>query len=100
VISVTLLFAPSRPAAQEAAGRKDKKALQGKWEVVSILKAGIEDKATGAVLKYIVFDGDKFKAMEAAGKETKAGHFKIDAAKSPKDMDVTVKEGDKEKTDL
>jgi uncharacterized protein (TIGR03067 family) len=88
-----------QPIEPEAPSDKDRLALQDKWQVVSVVKEGAEDK-TGNAPKYIVFDGDKIKIMVDPDKKAEAtGRFKVDAEKTPKNMDVVVgKKGDKDST--
>jgi uncharacterized protein (TIGR03067 family) len=99
-VSLSLLSAWTVLAVQETASEKDMKALQGKWQVVSMSKAGKEAKIANA-FKYLVFDGDKIKFMVDAEKEIKApGRFKVDASKTPNTIDVVEKIGDKDSTGL
>jgi uncharacterized protein (TIGR03067 family) len=70
-------------AGQDSASDKDKKALQGKWQIVSIT---VDDKTEAVAKGYIVFEGDKFKFTKKDFDSS--GAFIVDAGKSPKALDV------------
>jgi uncharacterized protein (TIGR03067 family) len=88
---------------QDGANKKDLDKLNGTWLAVSVLYDGkplVDEKAPdkGPVTK-LVYDGTKW--MVKVGNETVAsGIFKIDATKTPKEIDIfdeTGKKNDKTK---
>ena len=76
-------------AAADDAADKDKKAIQGKWKIVSA-KHGEKDLPDEERDKInetgMVFDGDKMTAPHN-------GSFKLDASKKPKEIDLTIDDG-------
>ncbi len=76
--------------ADDAADKKDKEKLQGTWTAVSGEKEGKEDPE--AKEHALVFEGDKF-SVKRGDKVVVRGTFKINAAKSPKTMDIEISEG-------
>jgi uncharacterized protein (TIGR03067 family) len=89
--SVALVFASLAVtvamAAQETANDKDKKALQGKWKVVSITRG--PDILTPTD-RYWAFEGEIVKTNTA--EKPVSSTFTIDAGKSPKAIDMKYKE--------
>ena len=65
---------------------KDKKLLQGNWEVVSMLQAGREIPRDGGKLIF-AFQGDKI-TVKLKDKILNEGTYKIDPGKKPKTIDV------------
>jgi uncharacterized protein (TIGR03067 family) len=76
--------------ADDAADKKDKEQLQGTWTAVSGESEGKE--SAEAKEHTMIFDGDKF-TVKRGDKVMVQGTFKIDASKSPRTMDLTIKEG-------
>jgi uncharacterized protein (TIGR03067 family) len=76
--------------ADDAADKKDKEKLQGTWTAVSGEKEGKEDPE--AKEHALVFEGDKF-SVKRGDKVVVRGTFKINAAKSPKTMNMEISEG-------
>ena len=73
-------------AVGDAATDKDKKILQGKWEVVSLMFRGMDQPVPpGGIV--LVFTGDKVESIKG-GKTIKTGTFKVDASKTPKTLDL------------
>jgi uncharacterized protein (TIGR03067 family) len=82
----------SSSAGQDKAGTTDKDKFQGTWSITSGTKDGKEmpaDKVKGAK---IVFEGDKVIA-KSEGKNEEAT-FKLDAGKKPKEIDLTLPNGE------
>ena len=81
---------------EESATKKDLEGLQGTWSLVSAMEDGkslAEDKVKQTT---IVSKDDTFRFPQLAEDATsKAGNFKLDATKKPKQMDTvsTEKEG-------
>ena len=76
-------------ALQESANEKDKKALQGKWDIVSVASAGKEQKPKGA---FVSFDGGKL-TFTPKLVDFSEFSFNLDASKTPKTLDLKS-EGD------
>jgi len=76
--------------ADDAADKKDKEKLQGTWMAVSGEKEGKDDPE--AKEHALVFEGDNF-MIKRGDKVFVRGTFKINAAKSPKTMDIDISEG-------
>jgi uncharacterized protein (TIGR03067 family) len=67
---------------------KDKKALQGTWQVTSFESKGEAVSEDTAKLMKLVFKDDTFSMSD--GKKTEGGKFKLDASKKPKALDATL----------
>jgi uncharacterized protein (TIGR03067 family) len=79
-----------------AEDRKDapndgKKAFQGTWTIVAMERGGkkVEEKVTAST---VVFDGDKYRIL-AGDKAVEEGTFRVDASKSPNQIDVAATAG-------
>jgi uncharacterized protein (TIGR03067 family) len=76
----------------QGAGDKDRKPMQGKWEVVSIVsKVGKEEPKPGQIL--FIVEGGKIinkEGMTITGEAT----FTLDSSKSPKTIDLKATSGD------
>jgi uncharacterized protein (TIGR03067 family) len=83
-----LLVACNRQQPQAAAPKTDLDRFQGTWYLVAAVEDGNvlpQDKVKGET---IVFKGDTFKFPGAAADATsKAGTFKLDETKTPKEID-------------
>src|SRR5262249_22343160 len=93
-LAVMLLIDSAFLAAQDpAASEKDKKLLQGQWELVSFVDAG--NKHEIRETKFIVFDGDSVKFTEGkkGDKVNDEGRFTVDAGKTPKTIDFKLTGG-------
>jgi len=71
---------------------KDKAALKGKWEPTSSESGGNKDDESDYKQFRVVFDGDKFTILKS-GETHMKGTFKLDAAQTPKRIDMTIEEG-------
>jgi uncharacterized protein (TIGR03067 family) len=84
-------------AAQDAANDKDKKALQGKWKVVSLTSGGEtkilgpDGKKSDGKMRYLLFEGETVK-FTTEDKVDVSATFTVDAGKSPKAIDMKEKE--------
>jgi uncharacterized protein (TIGR03067 family) len=75
------------------APKKDKEGLQGTWKVVSVEQGG---KAQEEGKEFVmVFDKDTF-AVKRGDDVIVKGTFKVDPAKKPKAIDMTITEAKKE----
>jgi len=79
-------------SAQEKAPKTDKDAIQGTWLVVAVEKEGKKAEVTKDMESTLTFSGDK--ATFKSEKTDKEGAFKIDAAKKPKEIDLTNPKSD------
>jgi uncharacterized protein (TIGR03067 family) len=85
------LFVAAVGLGQDGANKKDLDKLRGTWLIVSVVYDGkplVDEKAPdkGPVMK-LIYDGTKW--MVKGGDETVAnGIFKIDATKTPKEIDI------------
>ena len=88
-----LLVACNRQQPQAAAPKTDLDRFQGTWYLIAAVEDGNvlpQDKVKGET---IVFKGDTFQFPGAAADATsKAGTFKLDENKTPKEIDSTSKE--------
>lgn len=75
-------------ALQESANEKDKKALQGKWDIVSVASAGKEQKAQNGA--FVSFDGGKL-TFTPKSVDFSEFSFNLDASKTPKTLDLKSK---------
>jgi uncharacterized protein (TIGR03067 family) len=75
--------------ADEAANKKDQDALQGDWEAVALEANGnkASDEEVAAFRRSVT--GNNYK-VTIQGQVRGEGTFKVDAAKSPKTIDVTA----------
>jgi uncharacterized protein (TIGR03067 family) len=90
VAFVTTIGLAATAFADDAADKKDKEKLQGTWTAISGEKEGKEDPE--AKEHALVFEGDNF-MIKRGDKVFVRGTFKINAAKSPKTMDIDITEG-------
>jgi uncharacterized protein (TIGR03067 family) len=81
---------PAAPPA-DAPSAAAYKALQGKWEVVSVETANPKKTPPADYLKSVLvtFEGNVARATSPKEVEPLVGVFKLDADKSPKEMDLT-----------
>jgi uncharacterized protein (TIGR03067 family) len=86
VVAAGLLVAADDAKTQAPA---DQGKLQGTWEVVSMERGGM--KREGPPEAQLVFEGDKFTMK--MGERSIRGTFKLDPAKAPGQIDMTVTEG-------
>jgi RNA polymerase sigma factor (sigma-70 family) len=80
---------PSPDGNKSEAAKADRSKLQGKWQIVSAKTGGKEpegDEAERILKQQVVFDGEKVKLKKEAT-------FSIDPSKSPKEIDLEVKDG-------
>ncbi|HYT88062.1 MAG TPA: TIGR03067 domain-containing protein [Gemmataceae bacterium] len=96
MLVIALLVTVSAPSsAGEKAGKKDEELIQGTWSVVSGEKEG--QKAPEEELKDVRLTfAAGGKLMVKAKNKDMEGTYKLDSAKKPKEIDVTVDEGGKE----
>lgn len=94
-LSVPFLSGLTVQPAQETVNDKDKKSLQGKWQVVSFELAGSEIKVNNDGI-VIVIEGNKLKFTNSKGTDDIAMFtFTLDAGKSPKNIDLLEKDKSK-----
>jgi uncharacterized protein (TIGR03067 family) len=74
-----------------AAKEKDKVKLQGSWTTISIIDEGREEPKEAVKGLKLTIKGDKY--IYVMGGRSFAAAYKIDPAKTPKEMDVTFEEG-------
>ena len=86
-IGILVISGLTLHATQDSPNEKDKKALQGKWEVVSAVEAGKEVKSPKRVAN---FDGGKL-TFDPKTKDFSEFSFTLDANKSPKAIDLKSK---------
>jgi len=70
---------------------KDLKSLKGKWEPVASESGGNKDDEADYKQFRVVFDGDKFTILKSGEMHMK-GKVKLDAAKTPKEIDMMIEE--------
>jgi len=75
-------------ALQDSANDKDKKSLQGKWEVVSAVQGGKEVKVPKMCI--VSFDGGNVTWTPKVGDFSEFS-FALDASKTPKSLDLKSK---------
>jgi uncharacterized protein (TIGR03067 family) len=84
---------------KEDAVKKELKALDGTWEITSVLKDGKEMPIPPGAAQ-VVISGGKYREI-VDGKEMESGTFTVDPGKTPKAMDISILEGnDKGKKQL
>jgi uncharacterized protein (TIGR03067 family) len=71
---------------------KDKTALKGKWEPTASESGGNKDDESEYKQFRVVFDGDHFTILKS-GETHMKGTFKLDAAQTPKRIDMVIEEG-------
>jgi uncharacterized protein (TIGR03067 family) len=77
----------------EAALKKERAALEGKWKIVSVETAkGKQDNLVGAIME---FDKDGKNLVFMHNGESKKGTFKLNPAGKPKEIDITPTGEDK-----
>jgi uncharacterized protein (TIGR03067 family) len=77
----------------EAALKKERAALQGKWKIVSFETAkGKDDNLVGATME---FDKDGKSLTLMHNNESKKGTFKLNPAGKPKEIDIKPADEDK-----
>jgi uncharacterized protein (TIGR03067 family) len=74
-------------ALQDSANDKDKKALQGKWELVSWVEDGRADKVKIPKMCVFSFDGGNLTCSPKVG-DFAEWSFALDAGKTPKALDL------------
>jgi uncharacterized protein (TIGR03067 family) len=87
-----LLAADPADKDKDGDAEKDKAALKGKWEPVSSDSGGNKDDEADYKQFRLVFDGDKFTILKS-GETHMKGTFKLDASKTPRQIDLKVEEG-------
>jgi uncharacterized protein (TIGR03067 family) len=83
ILPAVLLAAPEK--------QDDAKSLQGTWSVVSFQAGKEKVPAEKAEKMTLTIKDNTFSLSD--GQRTEAGTFKLDPAKSPKQLDLTVKDG-------
>jgi len=73
--------------AQAEQGKSDTDLLQGSWEAVRITIGGKEPEKKKDITIVFTFKGDKL-FTSGEGKDTKEEEYKLDATKSPKQIDI------------
>src|ERR1700678_3836892 len=92
ILGCLALLTSTSLANSQGLSDKDRKQLQGKWEVISIIsKVGKEEPKRGERL--CVIEGGKFTSKEGATISGEA-NFTLDANKSPKTIDLKSTSGD------
>ncbi|QDV43179.1 hypothetical protein Enr13x_30340 [Stieleria neptunia] len=93
VVGVALPFAANAEDAQDQAIKKDRKKLQGTWQVTSLVIAGNRAKDEDAK-KFTVVNGDDGTwSVRSEGKESSKGTSTISPTVKPKTIDFTATEG-------
>ena len=92
--ALALLLCAGAPAGADdpkaEALKKDLKALEGTWDVRTMIKDGKEMKVPEGT--QLTLTGTKY-VIKAADREIESGTFKIDPSKSPKQMDIMPADG-------
>ena len=92
--ATALLVVLTSQGGDDAAQKKDKAALQGKWKITSFeTKGGKDANLEGA---HMEFDKDGKNLTFTKGDETKKGTFKLNPTAKPKEIDIMP--GDENKT--
>jgi uncharacterized protein (TIGR03067 family) len=78
-------------ASGQEKGKSDQDKIQGTWTFVSAEKGGMDAKNDIPKEAKLVFANGTIK-IQAEGKEKEAS-YKLDSSKKPKQIDITVKEG-------
>ena len=81
--------------AQDGKGKSDKDLLQGAWRVVSFTHFGKKldgDEAAKIKMGRFVFEGDKVNSFASCD-------YKLDSAKTPKEIDITPRQGPENEKD-
>ena len=90
-----VVFAGATARAADPAADEVKK-LQGEWQVVEVEAKGkkaAKDDAEVKNMRFVIKDNElTFRAADGAGRERKKT-FKLDPAKSPKEIDITSLDG-------
>jgi uncharacterized protein (TIGR03067 family) len=84
VFAAPLLWTFAALAAQDSPNDKDKKSLQGKWELHELYEGGKGPQKDPGV--FLTFDGDRI--VLTAEKKDVSATFTLDAGKTPKTMDT------------
>jgi uncharacterized protein (TIGR03067 family) len=72
-------------AVQDTATDTDKKALQGKWEIISSIHDGKEMDQKGK-MHFFIFSGD---SLESTGPKGRVTPYTLDASKTPKALNIS-----------
>jgi uncharacterized protein (TIGR03067 family) len=90
ILTLCILFASSLAvqALQDSANEKDKKALQGKWDVISVVIEGKKEKGDKKVTA--TFEGGTLK-FDPKSRDFSEFSFTLDATKTPKALDLKSK---------
>jgi uncharacterized protein (TIGR03067 family) len=88
---VVVLFLSSSSAGDKDDAKKDQKALQGAWKIVSSESGGM-DSTELFKDAFVVFEGDTF-VLKKGDEVGLKGTFKIDPSKKPRAIDITITEG-------
>ena len=76
------------------AAKKDLEALQGEWKLVSATRDGKTMPADDVKVMKCTIKGDKF-TITRDGKVVEGGAVKLDAAKTPREIDLPLGDGKK-----
>ena len=87
IVGMALLGALLALHVEGAQEKTDKERLQGTWLVVSVEKEGQKVESPKDKETTLTFTGDK--AAFKSEKKNEEGGFKIDAARKPKEIDLT-----------
>jgi len=88
LLTATVLAADDRKDEKSDDGRK---AFQGTWTIVETKKEGKKGEEPVSA-PTVVFDGDKYR-IKAGDKVVEEGTFKVDASKTPKQIEVAATAG-------
>ncbi len=91
ILTVGALIAAA-PAADEQT-EKDQKALQGSWIVLTSEAYGEDSPAEEKEKLRVIFDNDMVR-LKGAREQDDLASYTLDASKSPKQIDATIKEGE------
>jgi uncharacterized protein (TIGR03067 family) len=81
------------PASDGPKEKRDKAALQGEWKVVRLVEEGQLAPADAAAKAKIIFKEDTFLTQEGDDPKPNEHHYRLNARKSPKEIDVVPSAG-------
>jgi uncharacterized protein (TIGR03067 family) len=93
VLAAGLLLAAEAPAPRDDATKKDMAKFQGTWTVVEIERNGEKDPEDRIKDIKLTVNGNK-RTLKRGDEVVAQSTFKLDASKSPKQIDITLESGD------
>jgi uncharacterized protein (TIGR03067 family) len=93
-----VVYGLTAPAVGQDKGKTDDERIKGNWKVSSVEKGGmkVDDSIPPDVILH--FADGQLKMTSASDNKEMRGTYKLDGAKKPREIDITVGEGGKEHT--